>query len=106
MSRAVIFSEDGWIRPQHLGLEFMKRVTDPSLAQGRSVAPSAPASPRLTPRQREALRLASLHGAVRRVDLVARFGISGEARQDLVALVQAGLLSRAGSGRGSRYRRA
>jgi DeoR/GlpR family transcriptional regulator of sugar metabolism len=49
----------------------------------------------LTPRQREALDLATRHGSVRRVDLVARFGISGEAaRRDLVALSMAGLLRR------------
>ncbi|MFQ5899085.1 MAG: DeoR family transcriptional regulator [Candidatus Methylomirabilia bacterium] len=41
---------------------------------------------------------------MRRVDLIARFGISERtAQRDLVALVRAGFVRRSGTGRGSRY---
>ena len=62
------------------------------------------ASPAMTRRQRETLRMASIAGVVCRADLKARFGISGEAaRRELMALVAAGYLRRYGSRGGSRY---
>ncbi len=71
---------------------------------GRSAIHPRREEPALTLRQREALGLVSQYGAVRRADLVARFGISEKtARQDLVGLVQAGLLRRLGARRGTRY---
>jgi DNA-binding NtrC family response regulator len=58
----------------------------------------------ISSRQRAALELAWRAGAVRPLDLMRRFSISREtARQDLGILVAAGLLQRAGAGRGVRY---
>ena len=52
-------------------------------------------------RLQEALHIAARHGSVRRSDLTSRFSVSGKtARQDLVALIQAGLLRRLGARRG------
>jgi DNA-binding NtrC family response regulator len=92
VSRAVIFAAGEWIRPEDLQL----RDVDMTASATGSPLPGARAvNLDLTPRQREALELATSHGSVQRGDLVSRFGISGEAaRRDLVALVIAGLLRR------------
>ncbi len=102
--RAVIFVETEWIQPKDLGLPALDEVSRSPMACGSpSDGDDAPV-PALTLRQREALGLVSRYGAVRRADLVARFGISGKtARLDLVALVQAGYLRRSGNGRGASY---
>jgi predicted HTH transcriptional regulator len=57
----------------------------------------------LTHRQRMALNLAIECGGVSRRDVTGRLAISGEARKDLLALVRAGLLTRYGGRRGTRY---
>lgn len=81
----------------------------PYLAPGPALQPGAPSGPSasgfsLNPRQQEALRLAATRGSVRPRDLIVCFGISGEAiRRDLKALVEAGLLSREGACKASRY---
>ncbi|MFQ5792786.1 MAG: sigma 54-interacting transcriptional regulator [Acidobacteriota bacterium] len=107
VSRAVVFAEAGWIRPQDLGLLATDEATTPPLAGGSPSDEDGAAFPPLNLRQQEALGIASLRGAVRRADLVARFGISeGTAKRDLAALVQGGFLSRSGAGRGSRYQNA
>jgi hypothetical protein len=73
------------------------------------VAMSAMCSPlgetgMLTHRQRMALNLAIECGGVSRRDVTGRLAISGEAaRKDLLALVRAGLLTRYGGRRGTRY---
>jgi DNA-binding NtrC family response regulator len=93
ISRAVILADDGCIRESDLGLA----------PHGGAPPPHIP-SPGLTPRQLAALRIADERGAVRRQDLVVRFGVSTEAaRLDLADLVRAGLLRRSGTGRGTRY---
>ena len=87
ISRGVINAEGGWIRPADLQLR--------GLATAPVVRRPADGEPEFTLRQREALRLATACGVVRRADLTARFGVSGEAvRRDLVGLVAAGLLRR------------
>jgi len=54
--------------------------------------------------RKQALDLALRRDGVRRGDLMARFGISGEAvRRELLALVTAGFLVRVGRYRGARY---
>jgi transcriptional regulator with GAF, ATPase, and Fis domain len=59
----------------------------------------------LTPRQREAVRIAAVSGCVCRRDLTKRFGVSGEAvRRDLARLVRAGWLIRSGDRRRTVYR--
>jgi len=96
VNRGVIFAEDGWIRPQDLALSGSEDAI--GLRVGRAPR-SDPAA-----REREILRLAARRGAVRRSDLMARFGISGEsARRELVGAVARGLLRRLGGGRGARY---
>jgi DNA-binding NtrC family response regulator len=105
VSRAVIETEDGMIRPADLGLgddDAGAGVTDEVRSGDRS---SHRAYGGLTSRQSAVLRLAERSGSVRRADLIARFGISREAaRQDLVALVRAGVLTRSGACRGTVYR--
>jgi DNA-binding NtrC family response regulator len=98
ISRAVVLAKSSVIGPADLDLD--------TSAGPRGGAPNVPDGiVRLTPRQREALRLAREVGVVRRSDLVARFGVSGEAvRRDLGALVAAGLLRREGNQRGTAYR--
>jgi transcriptional regulator with AAA-type ATPase domain len=62
------------------------------------------ATPGLSRRQQEAIRLVRERGTVRRADLVRRFGISAEAaRRDLAALTTAGILGRRGRGRATTY---
>jgi DNA-binding NtrC family response regulator len=57
--------------------------------------------PSLTPAQRQALRLVSSRGEVRRGDLVARCGITREAaRREQAGLVRVGAVRREASGRG------
>lgn len=98
--RGVIFADGGWIEPEHLGLP---RDRDDSSDGAAQVEPEAHLTG-LSLRQREALRIVSQYGAVRRADLTSRFGISeSTAQRDLVALVEARVLSRSGSGRGPRY---
>jgi DNA-binding NtrC family response regulator len=59
----------------------------------------------LTPRQREAVRIAAVSGSVRRRDLTERFGVSGEAaRRDLAHLVRRGWLIPNGNRRRRVYR--
>ncbi len=102
----MIFVETEWIQPQDLGLPALDDVPRSPMACGRPSDGGEAPLPALTLRQREALGLVSQYGAIRRADLMARFGVSGKtARRDLVALVQFGLLRRSGSGRGSRYAR-
>jgi two-component system, NtrC family, response regulator HydG len=92
VSRAVIFAAGEWIRPEDLQLRDVDTTASPT---GSPLSGARAVDLDLTPRQREALELATSHGSVRRGDLVSRFGISGEAaRRDLVALVIAGLLRR------------
>ena len=97
ISRAVIFSEGGWIRAEDLGLDGEgDPVAGPPREAGLAIG--------LTARQSEVLRLAALRGSLSRRDLVRGFGISGEsARRDLVALARLALLRQAGGHRGSRY---
>jgi transcriptional regulator with PAS, ATPase and Fis domain len=62
------------------------------------------ATPGLSRRQQEAIRLVRERGTVRRADLVRRFGISAEAaRRDLAHLVTIGALGRSGRGRATTY---
>jgi hypothetical protein len=54
--------------------------------------------------QREAVRIATIRGEIRRADLMTRCGISTEsARRDLVAPVEREVMKRLGHGRGDRY---
>ena len=108
IGRAVVFAEDGWIRPGDLGLstsgEREEALT--GIAHARAVPGRSASAVRqgLTHRQQEVLHLAELHGVLRRRDVMAHLGISGEtARRDLVALTRLGLLRRAGRRRGCRY---
>lgn len=89
IDRAVIYgSDDRWIRPDHFGLPTKLEVNGVVLSQ----------------RQRELLELAAACRVIRRGDVTARFGISGEAaRRELAGLVNAGLLRREGFRRGTRY---
>lgn len=97
LSRAVIFASGGYIAQEHLELRELHEV---AAAPGGEESACA----QVTSRQRHVLRIAVSRGAVRRRDLVSRFGISREAaHEDLVALVRAGLLRRSGTGRGSTY---
>ena len=103
VSRAVILGEGGVILTMDIGLR------PPAQLQSSDVMRSRPdfreLIGRVTTRQRVALAVAERHGAVRRADIIARFGLSPEAaRRDLVALVRAGLLERSGAGRGTVYR--
>ncbi len=82
ISGGVVLAEGGRVQAQHCGLPLDL----------------------LSLRQQEAVRIARLNGVVGRRDLTARFRVSGEAaRRDLKALVDGGLLHRAGGGRGARY---
>ncbi len=95
LSRAVIAAAGRWIMVEDLGL--------PGAAMPVALPPSREAIP-LTCRQLMALKLAVEFGAVSRRDVTGRLAISGEAvRRDLLALVRAGLLTRQGGRRGTRY---
>jgi len=108
VSRAVVLAEAGVIRSGDV--EYSSRL-DRSLADAPigEIADhgvvAGDVAVVLTGRQRAALGVAERDGIVRRADLIARFGISGEAaRRDLVALMRAGLLERSGACRGTVYR--
>jgi len=91
LRRGVIFADGGWIEPEHFGLPTAQE--DTPRAGPHMKAGTGPRA--LSLRQREALEIAVRYGSVRRADLTARFGISGEAaRRDLAGLVRAGLLRR------------
>ncbi len=63
-----------------------------------------PAAIRLNERQRRALELVRLHGSIGRREYEALFDLSyRHAARQLDGLVQAGLLTRVGGGRSSRY---
>jgi DNA-binding NtrC family response regulator len=95
LSRAVIVAAGRWIMAEDLDL----RVA----AVPVRLPPSLEAIP-LTSRQLMTLRLAVEFGMVSRRDVTRSLAISGEAaRRDLVALVRAGLLTRYGGCRGTRY---
>ena len=69
---------------------------------------NCPVSPRpgidMTFVHEEALRVATSRGEVQRADLIARCGVSREtARRALVELERAGMVTREGGGRGTRY---
>jgi two-component system response regulator HydG len=94
LSRAVIFCEGGTIRASDLALDGLRPLTSDARADG--LARSA--------RARDILRWAGERGTIRRGDVMARGGVSGEcARRALVALARHCLLRREGQGRGSRY---
>jgi DNA-binding NtrC family response regulator len=91
MSRAVVLADGGVVRERDLRL--------PTTDVGRD----GPAS-FLTMRQQELLQIAATAGAVRRADVIRRFGVSGEtARRELAALVRAGRLRQCGSRKTTRY---
>jgi DNA-binding NtrC family response regulator len=95
LSRAVIAAAGRWIVAADLGL--------PGAAMP-AARPSLPEGIPLTSRQRMTLQLAVEFGVVSRRALTRSLSISGEAaRRDLLALVRAGLLTRHGSHRGTRY---
>jgi transcriptional regulator with GAF, ATPase, and Fis domain len=95
ISRAVIFAEGGSITPSDL--ELPVTLLWPAAVTGYTRG--------LSERQHEILRIASARGVVARADVVARFGICGEAaRRDLAGLARAGIVEQSGRGRGSRYR--
>jgi DNA-binding NtrC family response regulator len=117
LSRALVFG-DGPIRPEDLELtaDLEWPVGDFGLPEARldlrEAGPAPPVGDRgdaggaagLGSRRAAALAIARRTGRVRRADLRARFGISGEAaRRELAALVRDGRLRRAGAGRGSHY---
>ena len=100
VSRAVVFAEQGQGAPLDVGLSPWAAAPD-GCEQGDDGIHAG----RRRRRVREtALALAHRRDGVRRGDLVASCGVSGEAaRRELRALVAAGLLVRAGQYRGARY---
>lgn len=109
ISRAVIFSERGWIGIEGLGLPTSEA---PAASEGtlvQSTAPATrpqPADGRLGPalRREAALRLAGQRGAVTRRDLARECGVSREiARRELEMLARLGHPRRVGGGRSTRY---
>jgi two-component system response regulator HydG len=93
---AMIRRCEGWVRPEDIVLLRLRRGPT-------AVRVPAGGMP-LAAVQRVALDLASSRGEVRRRDVMARCGISREAaRRVLVGLERAGVVERAGNGRGSRY---
>ncbi len=91
ISAGVIFAEGDWIRPGDLGL-------DGAPATQSTVEPDGVA------RVRAILTLAERPGGVRRRDLCIQLGLSGETiRQELIRLMQRGLLRREGRCRWARY---
>lgn len=93
LSAAVIFANAGPVRAWQLDSQLMRMASAEAIG-------SEPVSER----QRIALELVADEGAVRRLDLVRRLGVSREtARRELRRLVGAGLLRRVGAGRWVRY---
>jgi DNA-binding NtrC family response regulator len=100
LEEAMIFRGQGVLGPEDLNL--------PRVRPGRPQPAAMPAndlvSETLPWPQAEALRIVAERREVRRGDIMARCGISREvARRELAGLVRAGLLRRAGGGRGTRY---
>ena len=96
MTRAMLRRRRGWVTPEDVML--------PKLRRGRLPDRVRALDPSWTPVQRQALRLLSTRGEIRRGDLVLRCGVSREvARRALVGLERARVVQREGSGRGTRY---
>jgi hypothetical protein len=104
MEQAMISQSGGWVAPEDLGLPDVgasQRKDGPRRAR-RAV--NAMGQRSWTWPQREAVRIATIRGEIRRADLMTRCGISTEsARRDLVALVEREVMKRLGHGRGVRY---
>jgi hypothetical protein len=104
LEQAMVFQSGGSVESEDLGLPALVSGKEPDGRRPPRGGRSAVDTESLTWSQREALRIASARGDVRRSDLTGRCGISREsARQDLIALVARGLLRRVGRGRGVRY---
>jgi DNA-binding NtrC family response regulator len=103
MEQAMIFQSGGWVAPEDLGLPEVGRPERKHSVHGSAAVIAVDPSSWTWP-QREAVRIATIRGEVRRADLMSRCGISTEsARRDLVALAARGVLKRLGQGRGVRY---
>jgi two-component system response regulator HydG len=102
--RAMVLRGKGRVVPQDLHFGPV-RFAKLGAANGRSVDPmEARPRPPLTWLQREARRLAEERQELRRVDFMARCGISRQvAGRELAGLVSAGVLRQVGAGRGARY---
>ena len=101
ISRAVIFAGPAPVTPLDMGLPGLSTT---GLDRGQRDDESDGARHWRTRVREGALALARRGKGVQRRDLVARFGVSGEAvRRELVALVNAGLLIRVERYRGTRY---